>query len=160
MKGLLWTLTASLVVAGVAASYREQFRLFKEKHGKEYDGAQEEEKRFNIFTDNVRKIEQHRRSQSSYSTGINKFSDLTEQEFESTYLGGARPVLSPVGAETNLRSGQSDLPYSVDWRQEGVITDVKDQGQCGSCWAFATTEQVLNILLSWQVIYHTFTNPV
>ena len=62
MKVLLWTLTASLVVASVAASYREQFRLFKEKYGKEYDGAQEEETRFDIFTDNVKKIEQHRRS--------------------------------------------------------------------------------------------------
>jgi C1A family cysteine protease len=73
--------------------------------------------------------------------GITKFSDMFADEFAATHLGykpgdgrSDVPVLSTDDLPT--------APDSVDWREKGAVTAVKDQGQCGSCWAFSTTESI------------------
>jgi len=75
---------------------------------------------------------------------MNKFADLTATEFVERYTGlnSKQIEFSPQ----DLKAPQShvflSLPASVDWRTAGVVTAVKDQGQCGSCWAFSTTGAV------------------
>jgi len=77
--------------------------------------------------------------------GVTKFSDLTETEFRSLYTGykagSVRAALGDIPVLKALGSAPAP-PASVDWRTKNVITPVKDQGQCGSCWAFSTVEEI------------------
>merc|ERR1712087_839231 len=74
--------------------------------------------------------------------GITKFSDMFEDEFAKTKLG-YKPLNESVDVPVlDLGSAGLEVPTSIDWRTKGAVSKVKDQGQCGSCWAFSTTEEI------------------
>merc|ERR1719334_1734967 len=132
---------------GAQADYTvSQFSSFMAEHGKQYDTKAEYNLRLSIFKENLAKIEYHNRSGASWKMAVNQFSDLTQEEFEATMTGGYKrtPGMSgvPLAKVAPATKTRAELPDSVDWRDKGVVSDPKDQGGCGSCWAFAATETI------------------
>ncbi|KAI4296910.1 hypothetical protein L6164_036829 [Bauhinia variegata] len=118
------------------------------KYGRTYADEVEKAKRLKIFKENLLYIENFNNAgNQSYKLGLNKFSDLTNEEFLDFYTGPFK-----VSGQTNpskMASFQqldiSDIPDSVDWRDKGAVTQIRNQEKCGSCWAFATVAAVEGI---------------
>nr|AAD10337.1 cysteine proteinase precursor [Hordeum vulgare] len=113
-------------------------------------GADAGERRFNVFKQNARYVHEGNKRDMPFRLALNKFADMTTDEFRRTYAGSrVRHHLSLSGGrrgDGGFRYGDADnLPPAVDWRQKGAVTAIKDQGQCGSCWAFSTIVAVEGI---------------
>ncbi|KAL3845275.1 hypothetical protein ACJIZ3_002678 [Penstemon smallii] len=138
-----------------SSSISHLFNSWYIEYGKTYTSEQEKQHRLQVFQQNYEYVTQHNTmSNSSYTLSLNAFADLTNHEFKSKYLGLSLPAADPV---IRLNSGsvpvegllssvnESDIPSSVDWRKEGAVTPVKDQGSCGACWSFSATGAIEGI---------------
>lgn len=115
-----------------------EFNTFMDRFGKKYS-PEEYDLRFDIFRNNLARIEEHNRGNYSWTMGVNEFADLTSEEFRMRYLGFQNRRLDtsiPRLTDYSLKNIK-DLPKEVDWRSKNVVNPVKNQGQCGSCWAFS-----------------------
>ena len=114
------------------------FSLFQEKFSKKYNTLIEFEKRFSIFKENYETISSHKNQ--NYTLKMNEFMDLTQEEFKQKYVGsGIYLRNSQVKCSLYDSSNNLHLPEYVDWVKDGLVTPVKNQGSCGSCWAFSST---------------------
>lgn len=123
----------------IPASVQGAFTKWIAKHKKAYSSPSELAYRLSVFHLNTKEVARVNALGES-TAGINKFSDLTKVEFKAKYLGMLQPDDSQT-LEEHLPLGAA--PASVDWRDvTGVVSPIKDQGQCGSCWAFSTIESL------------------
>jgi len=116
----------------------EGWQKWKADHGKKYSEFGEEKVRYAIWQDNFRRIVEHNQMDSEVKLGMNRFGDMTNTEFKAT-MTGYFPTRPRNSGSTFLPPSNVDVPDSVDWRTKGMVTPVKNQKQCGSCWAFSTT---------------------
>jgi len=125
------------------------------KYGKEYNSNEEFQLRYKNFQASLARIEALKSRSTSATYGITKFSDMSSEEFRSTILMSKRitPDTTPRPSDRVLKPKQNtSLPSSFDWRDHGAVTAVKNQGDCGSCWAFSATE---NIESMWILSNHS-----
>ncbi|XP_074581065.1 zingipain-2-like [Curcuma longa] len=112
-----------------------------------------DEYRLEVFTENLRFVDDHNaaadRGEHTYRLGMNLFADLTNEEYRARFLMDLsglreRDFSRKTSSRCLLREGD-DLPDSIDWRKKGAVVAIKNQGPCGSCWAFSTIAAVEGI---------------
>ncbi|CAL5011571.1 unnamed protein product [Urochloa decumbens] len=119
------------------------------QYGRVYKDATEQARRFEVFKANVKFIESvNSAGNRKFWLGVNQFADLTNDEFRVTKTNkGFKP--SPVKVPTGFRYENVSidaLPATVDWRTKGAVTPIKNQGQCGCCWAFSAVAAMEGIV--------------
>ena len=147
-------------VKGIERSEVEVRGLYEKwlmTHGKQYNALGEKDRRFEIFKDNLRFVDEHNaaadKGEHSFRLGMNKFADLTNEEYRSMYLGVKpgenRPKRVGVRSDRYKVNAGESLPDSVDWREKGAVAPVKDQGGCGKFSDFS----VLGFIRRWLSLF-------
>lgn len=152
MRGVLTTLV--LLVAGVSAAEGPRdltnynFEAFLVEHGKAYD-SEEYRVRSELFEARLKTIlahnEGYRRGEHTWWMAANHLADLTVDEFKRLRMtedAWQRAWDAPRVELSEHLQNETANPDSVDWRLKDKVTAVKNQGGCGSCWAFAATETI------------------
>jgi len=177
MAVLRFGLVLALALAAAATKWTQldnyTFAAYVAEFSKSYTPAEYAARKV-IFDAKLEAVKVHNSNPAfSWKEGVNRFSDQTPQEFARMLGFDARAHAASLGARevtfpTKGLKAMADLPVSVDWRTKGVITAVKDQGACGSCWTFGTVETIesfkaLNngslVVLSEQQVLDCTPNP-
>jgi len=137
-------LVVALISLTVVASFplSKQFEDWTRTNKKRYSSVSETVSRFEAFKANAAFVAQHnaeaKQGLHSFVVGLNRFADMTNDEYR-VMLGYQRSANRTSTGKPFRPTSVSDLPPTVDWRTKGIVTPVKDQGQCGSCWSFSAT---------------------
>jgi len=117
------------------------FHHYQNDYSKQYS-IDEYNHRYENFANNVKHIFELHEKHPTYKIGLNEYSDLSFEEFRRTHNNTNQYHLYSSPCSTTDYATGLNVPDSIDWREQNAVTPVKNQGQCGSCWAFSTTGAV------------------
>lgn len=135
---ILLVLAATVYTEGTEEE-EKQWQEFKLEHGKLFLSPGKEAKRKETFLKNARDVQKHNQAflkkDATYAKGINKYSDLTDEEFLARFTGVKAPIATVN--ETRTVMLRQTVPASLDLRPQAGVGPIRDQSSCGSCWTFA-----------------------
>ncbi|EGG23293.1 hypothetical protein DFA_05425 [Cavenderia fasciculata] len=125
------------------SNYQVSFEEFKKTHNKQYNHQHQHNHRFNLYKNRLHNIIRHNhKSDKTFKMGMNHFGDKTVDELMGmTGQRNGMQLDSELYEKAEIHVPKvdlKDLPASVDWRQSGCVSPIKDQSICGSCWAFGS----------------------
>lgn len=140
--GLALITTASLYLLLNPTStnklHTKEFFAHKARFSKKHATQEELKFRLQIFSQNMEMINKHNSSKTStFTMGVNQFTDLTFEEFKAKYLM-TKETANPLSTD-NTEIEELNKGKKVDWKEAGMLSPVKNQEACGSCWAFSAT---------------------
>jgi len=128
-----------LACAFACMALDQEWEDYKLEFDKRYT-AEEEESKYQTWKKAVAEINLHNAQYDrTFEQGINQFTDMTDEEFAAEYLSGYEPRPENDEDATTWVPSNEPIPNSVDWRSQGMVTEVKNQGACGSCYSFSAT---------------------
>jgi len=152
MQKVLLIALLGLTLASASVFKESEYQLLFGKWMQQYNKQYTHDTffyRYTVFKQNMDKIYLANKQNHTYTLGMNAFGDMTVEEFRKTKLGYKnikRDFIRSKNAPAKKRVHAP--PASIDWTTKGAVTAIKDQGQCGSCWAFSTTGSVEG---AWQI---------